>query len=128
MKILEDVGLDGLDVDWEYPKNPQEAQHYVALLGELRAALDARSHAVQSRHWLSIAAPCGEQMRILDVRGMDRYLDLWNLMLSISRGFLRTLQQPNKGKAATECNASSSCRVFRACCWFVSHSRQQPAS
>lgn len=71
MKILEDVGLDGLDIDWEYPKDSQEANQYVALLAELRAALNARSHAVQARHWLSIAAPCGEQMRTLDVRAMD---------------------------------------------------------
>lgn len=71
MKILEDVGLDGLDIDWEYPHNKEEAHQYVLLLGELRQALNARSHAVQARHWLSIAAPCGEQMRTLDVRAMD---------------------------------------------------------
>lgn len=72
MRILEDVGLDGLDIDWEYPKNDQEAWQYVQLLGELRQALDARGHAMQSRHWLSIAAPCGEQMRTLRVAEMDR--------------------------------------------------------
>jgi chitinase len=72
MKILEDVGLDGLDIDWEYPKDKEEANQYVQLLAELRHALDARSHAVQSKHWLSIAAPCGEQMKTLDVRAMDR--------------------------------------------------------
>lgn len=72
MKILEDVGLDGLDIDWEYPSNGEEAHQYVQLLSELRSALNARSHAVQGRHWLSIAAPCGEQMKTLDVRGMDR--------------------------------------------------------
>lgn len=71
MKILEDVGLDGLDVDWEYPKTASEATQYVQLLGELRQALDARANAMQSRHWLSIAAPCGEQMNILKVNEMD---------------------------------------------------------
>lgn len=80
MKILDDVGLDGLDIDWEYPKNAEEATQYVQLLAELRHALDARSHAMQGRHWLSIAAPCGEQMRTLKVAEMDRYLDMWNLM------------------------------------------------
>jgi chitinase len=72
MKILEDVGLDGLDIDWEYPKDGEEAHQYVLLLAELRNALNARSHVVQARHWLSIAAPCGEQMSVLDIRSMDR--------------------------------------------------------
>ncbi|MCO5565292.1 hypothetical protein L7F22_018965 [Adiantum nelumboides] len=80
MKILEDVGLDGLDIDWEYPKDGHEADQYVQLLGELRQALDARANAMQSRHWLSIAAPCGEQMQTLHVARMDAYLDMWNLM------------------------------------------------
>jgi GH18 family chitinase len=70
-KILEDVGLDGLDIDWEYPANSEEANQYVQLLAELRSALNARERAVQGRHWLSIAAPCGEQMRNLHIREMD---------------------------------------------------------
>ncbi|UZJ55292.1 hypothetical protein CBS101457_004612 [Exobasidium rhododendri] len=80
MKILEDVGLDGLDIDWEYPKDAEEAHQYVLLLAELRNALNARANAVQARHWLSIAAPCGEQKETLNVRAMDQYLDMWNLM------------------------------------------------
>lgn len=81
MKILEDVGLDGLDVDWEYPQNAGEAQAYVDLLAALRQALDQREQAMgEAKHWLSIAAPAGEARNKLKVREMDRYLDLWNLM------------------------------------------------
>jgi chitinase len=41
VKLVEDFGLDGLDVDWEYPTGPAEAQDYVELLKGLREGLDA---------------------------------------------------------------------------------------
>lgn len=81
--ILKDVGLDGLDVDWEYPQNEAEAQHYVLLLKACREALDAYSASLPSRpHFeLTIASPCGTQnYHRMHLREMDRYLDFWNLM------------------------------------------------
>lgn len=81
--ILKDVGLDGLDIDWEYPQNEAEAQHYVLLLKACREALDAYSASLPSRpHFeLTIASPCGPQnFHRMQLREMDRYLDFWNLM------------------------------------------------
>jgi chitinase len=46
IKLLEDYGLDGLDVDYEYPSNDVQAKGYVELLRELRAGLD---HHAQSK-------------------------------------------------------------------------------
>lgn len=45
VKILEDYGLDGLDVDYEYPQNDEQARGYVDLLREMRHALDKHAES-----------------------------------------------------------------------------------
>ncbi|KAG9055443.1 Endochitinase 1 [Serendipita sp. 407] len=83
IKILEDYGFDGLDIDYEYPSNHEQAQGYVDLLRELRHALDAHAHAqgVHYKYPLTIAAPCGSSnYEKLLAREMDKYLTFWNLM------------------------------------------------
>lgn len=44
VRLLEDNGLDGLDVDYEYPQNENQARGYLDLLYELRIALDQHAH------------------------------------------------------------------------------------
>ncbi|TFY77677.1 hypothetical protein EWM64_g6336 [Hericium alpestre] len=81
--LLENYGLDGLDVDYEYPQNEPQARGYVELLRELRAALDAHAQrkGADYRFLLTIAAPCGpDNYQKLFVREMDQSLDFWNLM------------------------------------------------
>ncbi|KAG5642217.1 hypothetical protein DXG03_003385 [Asterophora parasitica] len=83
VKILEDYGLDGLDVDYEFPQNDEQARGYAELLQELRIALDnhASSKGTDYRFLLSVAAPCGpESYQKLHVADMDQALDFWNLM------------------------------------------------
>ncbi|KAJ3514149.1 hypothetical protein NMY22_g14836 [Coprinellus aureogranulatus] len=83
VKLLEDYGLDGLDVDYEYPQNDAQARGYVELLKEMRHALDVHAHKKgHGAHFaLTIAAPCGpDNMHKLHVKEMDKYLDFWNLM------------------------------------------------
>jgi chitinase len=43
IKILEDYGFDGLDIDYEYPSNDEQAIGYVQLLRELREGLNHHS-------------------------------------------------------------------------------------
>ena len=102
VRLLEDHGLDGLDVDYEYPSNEAQARGYLDLLRELRAALDHHAQkkgadykfllTVCLSHVLSatmlpqcathqIAAPCGpDNYKKLFIHEMDAFLDFWNLM------------------------------------------------
>ncbi|KAL1405809.1 Chitinase 4 [Vanrija albida] len=83
VKLVEDVGLDGW-IDYEYPKTASDAQAYVALLHELRAALEHLAQSKgrrQGQYQLTVAAPCGaDNVQVLQIQAMDQVLDFWNLM------------------------------------------------
>ncbi|PWN44263.1 glycoside hydrolase [Ceraceosorus guamensis] len=82
VELLEDHAFDGLDWDWEFPENPQQAADYVSLLREVRYALE--NHAQRKnepRYLLTVAAPAGEEkLRGLRLQEMDQVLDYWNVM------------------------------------------------
>ncbi|WRT68558.1 uncharacterized protein IL334_005535 [Kwoniella shivajii] len=84
VKLVEDLGIDGLDIDYEYPQTSEQAVAYVSLLGELRTGLvklAQSNNQPASQYQLTVAAPCGMQnMKILRARDMDAALDFWNLM------------------------------------------------
>ncbi|KAK9380144.1 glycoside hydrolase superfamily [Kockiozyma suomiensis] len=87
VKLVADLGLDGVDIDWEYPKNSDQADQYVSLLKEMRAGLNRYAEDILKKtgtkpnFYLTIAAPCGmENMINLKISQMDAYLDFWNLM------------------------------------------------
>ncbi|KUJ14754.1 glycoside hydrolase family 18 protein [Mollisia scopiformis] len=81
--LIKDFGFDGIDIDWEYPKSRTEAEHFVLLLKECREAMDRYSATLPHGHHfeLTVACPAGAQnYQNMDLRGMDQYLDFWNMM------------------------------------------------
>ncbi|ORX49509.1 glycoside hydrolase [Hesseltinella vesiculosa] len=72
--LIHQYGLDGLDVDWEFPTNDDQGSHMVDLLKEVRTHLG--DNAI-----LSVAVSCGpDGYGHLDLAGMNQYVDLFYLM------------------------------------------------
>ncbi|KAM5441000.1 Chitinase 4 [Microsporum ferrugineum] len=83
VQLLKDYGFDGIDIDWEYPANEEEAGNMVLLLAEIRKALDEYSKTVGDgyKYLLTVASPAGAQhYSIMKLAEMDKHLDFWNLM------------------------------------------------
>ena len=83
VSLVKNLGFDGIDIDWEYPKDSTEAANFVHLLRACREELDSYGHSLPHRYHfeLTVASPAGPQnYQKLDLKGMDQFLDFWNLM------------------------------------------------
>ncbi|KAL8711505.1 MAG: hypothetical protein Q9220_004163 [cf. Caloplaca sp. 1 TL-2023] len=75
VQLIQDMGFDGVDIDWEYPKDDNEAKAYVELLAAIRKEYGA------NKYLLTTACPAGPvNYEKLHMKDMDKYLDFWNLM------------------------------------------------
>lgn len=83
VSLVKSLGLDGLDINWEYPNNEAQAADLVSLLGEIRKQLDQYGNSLGTKYHfeLTFAAPAGPlNYQNLNLAAMDQYLDFWNLM------------------------------------------------
>jgi chitinase len=83
VSLVKSLGLDGIDIDWEYPGDDIEATNIVELLQTVRACLDAYGQALNPPYHftLTVACPAGpSNYQKLHVADMDQYLDFWNFM------------------------------------------------
>jgi chitinase len=93
VNMIKNYGFDGIDVDWEYPKDTEQGTQFLALLTEIRQALNNYADYLASnkgsaketrpQFLLSIAAPAGsENYQHIPLREVAAQLDFVNLMVS----------------------------------------------
>ena len=78
-RLCDELGLDGIDIDWEYPTqtsagisaSPQDTENFTLLMRDLRKALG-------SKLWLTLASVGSAQY--IDFRSCQQYLDMVNVM------------------------------------------------
>lgn len=83
VQLVTNWGFDGIDIDWEFPRNKQEAADFVSLLHETRYELSkyAQDNNQTYRYLLTVAASVGpSNYKLLNLGAMDRFVDSWHLM------------------------------------------------
>ena len=92
VKLIKDLGFDGIDIDWEYPQNPEQGQQLLLLCQAIRSAMDdyadilaqQSSDGTRPNFVLSIAAPAGEaNYKNMPLGALGQVLDFINLMVSL---------------------------------------------
>jgi len=126
ISLISDLGFDGVEVDWEYPSNDEEASNMVSLLQEIRAGLDIYGNSLDAPYHfeLTVACPGGTEYQTLHLADMDTYLDFWNLMAfdytgawyNVSTGDQANLFPSLSDPSATPFNTETAVN------WYLSHS------
>lgn len=84
VKLMGDLGLDGLEIDWEYPDNKFQAEDFVDVLKAMRIEMDiytARVGLPADQFELTVATPAGpSQYKKLLLAQMDPSVSFWNIM------------------------------------------------
>lgn len=81
MEAVHTLALDGIDCDWEFPRNLKEREQHIQLMAAYRRELDALQAARGRKCWLSIAAAAWDRYyEFVDIRRVAEMLDFVNLM------------------------------------------------
>lgn len=81
--FLREHGFDGLDIDWEYPRGPDDRAAFVSLIKELRLAFEGEAESGDnSKLLLTAAVPASFEAIAAgyDVPELSKYLDYINVM------------------------------------------------
>lgn len=81
--FLREHGFDGLDIDWEYPRGPDDRASFVSLIRELRLAIEGEAESSDNEKLLLTAAVPASFEAIAagyDVPELAKYLDYINVM------------------------------------------------
>jgi chitinase len=81
VRFIQQYGLDGVDLDWEYPTGSADRDNLTLLLAELRSRLDQQGIGDHTHYFLTIAAPASPAHYLnFDLGKIHEYVDWLNLM------------------------------------------------
>lgn len=130
LSVVTQYGLDGIDVDWEYPTidwagigaDPRDRENFTHLLRALRAVLCSKL--------LTIAAGCGDYIpRAMDCAAIGEIVDYVSLMSYDMRGVgssagPHTALYPRTGAADDYERTSADVYVGRFASWGIPYEKQ----
>ncbi|OJI96321.1 hypothetical protein ASPVEDRAFT_157741 [Aspergillus versicolor CBS 583.65] len=74
-QLVDQFGLDGIDVDWEHPADSQQGHDYIRFLSRLRDYFPAAQYV------LATCLPAGQwALQHIDLKKAQKYVDMINVM------------------------------------------------